>query len=89
MGLSNATIYSTSGNFTVSVIDANTGASLGQQTFGYAVQGNSLYAQDPTGLHDWLQQFSGYSSVDVYVQVEPQVQVTNAGTVSATDNAEY
>lgn len=89
LSLSDATIHSTSGTGTVTVTDASTGSQLGQQSFNWYASGNSIYAQNPTTVHDWLQQFSGYSSVDVDVKVEPEVSETNYGTVSATDNVEY
>jgi hypothetical protein len=89
LSLSNATISSTSGNATLTVTDASTGTMLGQQTFGWTVVGNSIYAQNPAAVHDWLQQFTGYSNVDVGVQVVPTLQAADVGSASATANAEY
>lgn len=89
LSLSNATISSTSGDATVTVTDASTGATLGQQSFAWTVNGNSIYAQDPTAVQDWLQQFTGYSDVDVNVQVLPTLQATAYGSASVTGNSEY
>lgn len=73
----------------VTVTDASTGATLGQQSFNYAVTGNSLYAQDAATVNNWLKQFSGYSEADVTVQASPQLQTTNPGSASVTSNVEY
>lgn len=89
LSLSNASMYSTGGTGTVTVTDASTGSTLGQQSFGWVVSGDSIYAQNPTAVHNWLQQFSGYSSVDINVQLRPEVETSAYGSASATDKAEY
>ena len=88
---SNVAITSTSGSVGVTVSNASTGQLLGQQTFGYVVQGDSLYAQDPTALHNWLSQFGSYSDVYVDEQVSDLMgeDTATSGTASATAHAEY
>jgi hypothetical protein len=87
IALSNATIASTSGTVTVTLTDLNTGQVAGQQSFAYVVRGNSLYAQDPTAVSNWLQQFSGLANLDVATNVSTDLAPTAAG--SATLNAQY
>lgn len=87
--LSNATISSTSGTFVLSIIDHASQVTVGQQTFNYVVNGNSLFAQDPTAVHNWLQQFSSYADVDVQIDVTPVVTAIAPGTVSSTGTAVY
>lgn len=89
LSLSNATISSTSGTVTVSVIDLTTNQTVGQQNFGYVVTGNSIYAQDPSSVYNWLQQFTGYSNIDVKAVLATQLQTTNSGSASATGSAQY
>jgi hypothetical protein len=88
---SNVAITSTSGSVALTVSDASTGQVLGQETFGYVVQGSSLYAQDPNALHNWLSQFGSYS--DVYVDEQETglagQGAPTSGTASATASAEY
>lgn len=87
--LSNATVASTSGTFSLAVSDATTGATLGQNSFGYTVEGNSVYPQNPTALENWLGQFCSYSDVNVSAQVPTELQTTNYGYASATSAAQY
>jgi hypothetical protein len=89
LSLTNATITSTSGTVILGVKDLTTGQIVGQQTFGYVVNGNSLYAQDPTAVYNWLQQFTSYASIDVIVNVDTDVDATSVGGVSSTGNAQY
>jgi hypothetical protein len=91
MSTSNATITSSSGTFTVTVSDASSGQVYGQQAFGYVVSGNSLYAQDPTALYNWLTQFSGYSCLDVTENLNDLQgrDTVSSGTASATASAVY
>jgi hypothetical protein len=89
LSLANATISSTTGTVTLSVADATTGQTINQQSFGYVVSGNSLYAQDPTAAYNWLQQFANYSNVSVRVEVSPVLQTITPGSASATGNAQY
>jgi hypothetical protein len=62
VAMDNANITSTAGTVTVTVSDASSGQVCGQQAFGYVVSGSSLYAQDPTAVHNWLTQFGSYSN---------------------------
>ncbi len=87
LSLSNATIASTSGTVTVTVTDLNTGQVAGQQSFEYVVRGNSLFAQDPTAVSNWLRQFTSLTNVDVATNVSTDLSPTAAG--SATLNAQY
>jgi hypothetical protein len=89
LSLSNATVSSTSGTFTLTVKDLNANQNVGQQSFGYVINGASVYAQDPTGVYNWLQQFTGYANIDVIVDVEPTLQATTATNSSATGSAVY
>ena len=85
LAVTNATISSTSGTVTLTLTDETTNQVVGQQSFGYVVQGTSLYAQDPAAVHNWLQQFAGYAAIDVGVDVTSTLKSTGAGgaTVSA------
>lgn len=85
----NAAISSTTGNVTVTVKDLTTGQNAGQQTFGYVVNGNSIYAQDPTAVHNWFQQFTGYANIEVTAAVDATMQTTSAGSASSTGSAQY
>ena len=85
----NATIYSTTGNVIVTVKDLTTGQNVGQQTFGYVVNGNSIYAQDPTAVHNWFQQFTGYANIEVDAAVDTTLQTINSGSASSTGSAQY
>jgi hypothetical protein len=89
MALSNATISSTSGTFILSIIDHASQVTLGKQTFNYVVNGTSLFAQDPTTVHNWLQQFASDTDVDVQVDVTPTVTAISTGSVSSTGKAVY
>jgi hypothetical protein len=87
--LSNLTITSLTGSGTITVTDTATGRTLGQQTFGYVVRGTSVYAQNPTAVHNWLSQFSTAADVTVGIQVSPNVVPVTQGPVSATSIVEY
>lgn len=87
--LSNAQIVSTNGTVTISVTDATTGVIVGQQDFGYVVNGNGLFAQDPNAVSNWLQQFTAYSSLDVTVAATTYMEAIITGPSSATINAVY
>lgn len=87
--LSNAEIVSTSGLFTVTIKDDNTGVTIGQQDFQYVVKGTGLVPQDPTAVSNWLDQFASYSNLDVTVTASTAMQALNPGTVTVTNNAVY
>lgn len=89
LSLSNATISSTSGTVTVTVTDLTTSQAVGQQTFGYTVSGNSVYAQDPTAVFNWLQQFTSYSNIEVSTDITATFQTTAAGPASDAASAQY
>jgi hypothetical protein len=89
LSLTNATISSTSGTANVSVKDLTTGQIIGQQSFGYVVNGNSLYAQDQTAVYNWLQQFTSYADIDVIVTADTTLQTTASGSASSTGSAQY
>lgn len=91
LAMTNAVITTTSGTLTVTVTNPSTGAVLGQGSFGYVVKGSALYAQDPTAVHNWLQQFANDPSVTVSVATDNVAeQDTGAsGTASVTSSAEY
>ena len=89
LSLTNATISSTSGTVNVSVKDLTTGQIVGQQSFGYVVNGNSIYAQDPTAVYNWLQQFTGYANIDVIVGVDTTLLTTAPGSASSVGSATY
>jgi hypothetical protein len=89
LSLSNATISSTSGTANLSVKDLTTGQIVGSEPFGYVIKGTSVYAQDPAAVYNWLQQFTGYASIDVIVDVSTDLQASSAGTASATGSAVY
>jgi hypothetical protein len=89
LSLSNAAISSSSGQVTVTVTDDTTGAVVGTQTFQYVVNGNGLFAQDPSAVSSWLSGFTSYSSLDVTVAANTSLQATSSGTASVTANAVY
>ena len=88
-GLNNAQIVSTSGSFTVTITDATSGVTLGQQTFQYVVSGTSLLVQDPAAFSAWLQQFASYPSVNATVEAATTMQTIATGTSTVTSNAVY
>ena len=87
--LSDATISSTEGLVTVTLTDSDTGATVSQQTFQYVVRGNGLFAQDPTAVSAWLNQFTSYTSLDMTATANTDVQVLDPGTVTVTNNVLY
>ena len=87
--LSDATIASTGGLVTVTLTDSDTGATVSQQTFQYTVRGNGLFAQDPTAVSAWLNQFTSYASLDMTATANTDVQVIDPGTVTVTNNVLY
>jgi hypothetical protein len=87
--LSNATIASTNGLVTVTLTDDTTGVVVGQQTFQYIVNGNSLFVQDPSAVSSWLNQFSSNSNLDVGLNLDTDVQAITSGTATVTSNAVY
>lgn len=89
LSLTNAAITTTSGTATVSVKDLTTGLIVGQQNFGFVVNGNSIYAQDPTAVYNWLQQFTGYANIDVIVDVATTLNTLSEGSASSTGSAVY
>ena len=89
LSLTNATIVSTSGTVLVSVKDLTTNTIVGQNTFGYVVRGTSIYAQDPTTVYNWLQQFTGYANIDVITDVTVDMQNISSGDASSIGNAQY
>lgn len=89
LSLANATISSTSGTVNVKVVDLTTNQVVGQQSFGYVVNGTSVYAQDPTSVYNWLQQFTGYANIDVVADLVTNALTTATGTASVTGTAQY
>jgi hypothetical protein len=89
LSLANATISSTSGTVNVKVVDLTTNQIIGQQAFGYVVNGTSVYAQDPTSVYNWLQQFTGYANIDVVADLVTNAVTTGTGTASVTGTAQY
>ena len=87
--LSNAAIVSTGGPVTITLIDDNTGVTVGKQTFQYVVSNNGLFAQDPNAVSTWLGQFSSYSNLDVTVVANADMQPITSGTVTVTNSAIY
>lgn len=87
--LSNATITSTGGAVTVTVTDDDTGVVVGQQTFEYVVSGNGLFAQNPSAVSAWLDQFTAYTNLDVSVATASNMQANSPGAASVTSNATY
>ncbi|MDT8069000.1 MAG: hypothetical protein ROO76_12625 [Terriglobia bacterium] len=88
LSLSGATISSPTGTATVSVKDLTNGQIVGQQNFAHVVRGTSLYAQDPTAVHNWLQQFTQYPSIDVIVVAATDVNTTGSNP-SCFSSAQY
>jgi hypothetical protein len=70
LSASNATLESTTGTATLSIKDLTNGQIVGQNSFAYIVRNESLFAQDPTAVHIWLQQFAGYADIDVIINVD-------------------
>jgi hypothetical protein len=91
IAMTNATTTTTSGTLTVTVTNPSTGATLGQQSFGYVVNGSAIYAQNPTAVHNWLQQFATYANVTVTVATDdiPEQDIGTSGTASVTASAQY
>jgi hypothetical protein len=89
LSLSNANISSTTGIIELSVTDPTTGQTLGLQSFGFVASGNSLYAQDPAAVYNWLQQFTGYSNIAVNVDVSSDLQTISSGSASAIGSSQY
>lgn len=87
--LSNAAIVSTNGQVTITLTDANTGSTVGQETFQYVVNGNSLFLQDPTAVSTWLSQFTSNTSLNVTVAASTDMQAIGSGTATVTNNALY
>lgn len=87
--LSNLTISSLTGTGTITVTDTASGRTLGQQAFGWVVRGTSIYAQNPTAVHNFLSQFSTAADVTVGIQVSPDVVPITQSPVSATSIVEY
>ncbi|MGH8426511.1 MAG: hypothetical protein ACRES7_00830 [Gammaproteobacteria bacterium] len=89
----NGTVENTSGTFTVTVSDTTTSEVLGETQFAYYISNNSIYAQDPTLVHTWLEGFSQYGNEDVTVHVEADdiaFQPTiEQGTATLTFAAKY
>ncbi|MGH9865257.1 MAG: hypothetical protein ACRD4H_07570, partial [Candidatus Acidiferrales bacterium] len=91
LAMTNATITTTSGTVTVTVTNPSTGATLGQQSFGYVVNGGALYAQNPAAVHDWLQQFANYANVTLSLATDDiaEQDIGTSGTASVTAGTEY
>lgn len=87
--LSNAAIVSTNGSATITLTDANTGSTVGQETFPYVVTGNSLSFQDPTAVSAWLNQFTSSSSLNVTIAASTDIQAISSGTATVTNNVAY
>lgn len=89
LAITNATITAASGTVTVTATDATTGALLGQQSFGFVVRGSSLYAVDPTSVHNWLQQFANYANVTVNMATDNITEQETSTSASVTASAQY
>jgi hypothetical protein len=91
IAMTNATTTATSGTLTVTVTNPSTGATLGQQSFGYVVNGSAIYAQNPTAVHNWLQAFATYANVTVSVATDDiaEQDIGTSGTASITASAQY
>jgi hypothetical protein len=90
LSLTNAKVASTTGSATVSVKDLTTGQIVGQQSFGYVISGTSVYAQDPSAVYNWLQQFTGYADIEVTTNLATLLQsVDSTSSSSAVSTAQY
>lgn len=89
LSLTNSTIATTSGTATVTVKNLSNNQTVGQNSFAYVVRGNSLYAQDPTAVYNWLQNFTSYASIDVLVDMNTPLQPLSDGVVGVTRQAQY
>jgi hypothetical protein len=69
----NTKLANTSGDVTITISDENTGTLLGQQTFGYTINGNDqLTLDNPTAVTNWVRSFSSYNG---YVEVKFQAML--------------
>jgi len=91
--LTNMAIENTSGTLTIKVTDTATGALLGQAQFNYYLSSDSLYAQNPAAVQNWLATFQQYGTEEVTVDVsaddvnaQPTIQ---QGTATITMAAQY
>ena len=89
VAMTNASITTTNGTVTITATDANSGALLGQQSFGYVVRGSALYAQDPASVHNWLQQFANYANVTVSMATDNIAEQESGTSASVTASAQY
>lgn len=90
LSLSNAKVASTTGTATVSVKDLTTGQVVGQQSFGYVISGTSVYAQSPSTVYNWLQQFTGYADIEVTTNLPTLLQsVDSTSSSSVIGAAQY
>ncbi|MBZ5509338.1 MAG: hypothetical protein LAO78_28095 [Acidobacteriia bacterium] len=89
ISLSNATVTANTGTVTVSVKDLTTGQIVGQQNFNYVINGTSVYAQNPSAVYNWLQQFTGYSSIDVITNLTTPLQSITDAPSSVTGSVQY
>ncbi len=90
LSLTNAKVASTTGTATVSVKDVTTGQIVGQQPFGYVINGTSVYAQDPSAVYNWLQQFTGYADIEVTTNVPTSLEsIDGTSSSSAAGAVQY
>lgn len=89
----NGTVNNTSGTFTIEVTDTASGELLGQQSFAYTISGDSVYAQDPSAVHNWLDGFTQYGSEEVTVAISAAdidfVPTVQSGTATLGVAANY
>jgi len=89
----NGTVNNSTGTFTIKVTDTASGTLLGQHSFSYVMSGNSLYAQNPTSVHSWLDGFTQYGSEEVTVKISASdidfVPTIQSGTASLGVAAKY
>ncbi len=73
----NTAISGRSGNVTVTIKDASTGAILGQSAFAYTLgSGNQLVLNNPASATQWVRSFSGYGG-DVTIDAQTQISQSN------------
>jgi hypothetical protein len=89
LALTNATVTANAGTVTVSVKDLTTGQIVGQQNFDYVINGTGVYAQNPSAVYNWLQQFTGYADIDVITNLATPVQSITDAPSSVTSSVQY
>lgn len=80
--LTNTSLESTTGNVTITISDQNNGTLLGQETFGYTINGNDVVTfNNPSEVTNWVRSFSTYNG---YVNVKYATKVKVAKPASGT-----